>query len=667
MSYQSNKSFIKINGTNPRKQAKERMKNMGNCHNLSNQCLINKAEDENIDLVWHRYEKMLPLCGFGEKGICCRICMKGPCRIDPFGNGPQEGICGANADTIVARNLVRMIAAGTAAHSSHGKEIAKTLMQVGKKTSKSYAIKDSEKLRAIAKKMNISIEGKDIYQIAEQVAYESLKDYSRIEEEPCTWLSNSITPPRLEKLEGLGVALNNIESSVADIMSRTHLGTDADPINLLLAGMRCAIGDYTGMQISTNLSDVLFGTPEPVISEANLGVIKKDAVNIAVHGHNPLLSEIIVDVVDEMQQEARAAGATAGINIVGVCCTGNEVLLRRGIPMASNYLSQELTILTGALEAMVVDVQCIMPSLAKIASCYHTKLFTTMPEAKIPGADHFELHDENAVENARKIVKQSIEAYKRRDPNKILIPEEKSQIIAGFSTESITNLLSKIDSEKPLRPLIDNIVNGNIRGVVLFAGCNNVKITQDYNFVHMAKKLLENNILILATGCGAGAFAKNSLMNSEATNKYAGESLKAVLTMLGKEAGLDAPLPPIFHMGSCVDNSRAVDLAVNLANELNIDLYQLPVVASAPEVMSEKAIAIGTWAAGLGMPVHIGLMPPVGGSPLVAEVLTSGLKDIVDGYFIVEKDPLEAASKIIHVIEEKRAALNVTSTLEEEK
>lgn len=638
---------------------------MEKCSNMFNQCLINKAEDEKIDLVWDRYEKMKPQCGFGEKGICCRICLKGPCRIDPFGKGAQEGICGANADTIVARNLVRMFASGTSAHSLHGKEIAKTLLQVGRKNSKTYSIKDEVKLRAIAGKMGISTEEKDKFQIAEEVAYKSLQDYSRVEEEPCNWLSNSIPPARLEKLKGLGVAVNAIESSVTDIMSRTHLGTDADPVNLLMAGMRCSFGDYTGMQISTNLSDVLFGTPEPVVSEANLGVIKEDAVNIAVHGHNPLLSEIIVDVVDEMQKEAIEAGAAKGINIIGVCCTGNEVLLRRGIPLATNYLSQELTILTGALEAMVVDVQCIMPSLSKIADCYHTKLYTTMPDAKIPGAKHLELHDENARENAKRIVRDSIEAFKRRDQNKILIPKEKTKVIVGFSTESIINLLSKIDKEKPLRPIIDNIVNGNIRGVVLFAGCNNVKVTQDHNFVTMAKELLANDILILATGCGAGAFAQNSMMNSQATNDYAGENLKSVLTLLGHEAGLEAPLPPILHMGSCVDNSRGVDLAVGLANELGIDLNQLPLVASAPEVMSEKALTIGTWVAGLGVPVHIGVMPPVEGSPLVTDILTSGLKDITDGYFIVEAEPKAAAEKLLDVIEGKRKALNIPSKVKE--
>lgn len=634
---------------------------MDKCYNQSNHCLIHKAQEEQIDLVWHRYEKMLPLCGFGERGICCRICMKGPCRIDPFGNGPQEGICGANADTIVARNLVRMMASGAASHSLHGKEIAKTLLHVARGESKHYEIKDPEKLMAIAHHLGLETKDKSLNQVAEEVAWESLMDYSRIEEDPCTWLSNTIPGVRLEKLKNLNVTLNNIESAVTDIMSRTHLGTDADPVNLLLAGLRCSLGDYTGMQISTNLSDILFGTPEPVVSEANLGVIKADAVNIAVHGHNPLLSEIIVDVVDDLQQEAIDAGATAGINIVGICCTGNEVLLRRGIPMASNYLSQELAILTGALEAMVVDVQCIMPSLSKIASCYHTRLFTTMPDAKIPGATHLELHDAHASENARQIIRHAIAAFRHRDQEKVMIPQEKSQIIAGFSTESIVSLLSKLNSEKPLSPIIDQIVAGNIRGVVLFAGCNNVKITQDYGFVTMAKKLLANNILILATGCGAGAFAKNSLMNSEATNQYAGDSLKAVLTLLGHEAGLDAPLPPILHMGSCVDNSRGVDLAVALANELGVDLNQLPLAASAPELMSEKAIAIGTWVTGLGIPLHIGLMPPVSGSALVSDVLTSGLKSLVDGYFMVETDPLLAADGLIQIIEEKRVALGLSS------
>ncbi|SJZ38769.1 anaerobic carbon-monoxide dehydrogenase catalytic subunit [Selenihalanaerobacter shriftii] len=638
---------------------------MNKCHNCSDESLINKAEKEGIDLVWDRHEAMQPQCGFGEQGICCRICIKGPCRIDPYGNGPQEGICGADADTIVARNLIRMIASGTAAHSLHGKEIAKTLLEVAHDEVDSYEVKDVDKLKNIAKKLEIKVEDKSVKELAEEVAYETLKDYTRFEDEPCNWLANTITEQRLSKLEDLDIALNNIESSVTDIMSRTHVGTDADPLNLLLAGLKCALGDYTGMQLSTNLSDVLFGTPEPVISESNLGVINEDAVNIAVHGHNPLLSEIIVDVADELQEEAIEAGAEDGINIVGICCTGNEVLLRRGIPLATNYLSQELAILTGAVEAMVVDVQCIMPSLAKISDCYHTELFTTMPDAKIPGATHVELNPSEVAENAKSIVRKAIKAFEEREQDKVEIPTETSKTIAGFSKEAVVNLLSEIDAEEPLRPLIDNIVNGNIKGIVLFAGCNNTKVTQDSNFYEMATKLLADDILVLATGCAAGAFAKNALMNSHATEKYAGDGLKAVLEILGHEAGLDAPLPPVWHMGSCVDNSRGVDLAVSIANKLEVDLDQLPLVASAPELMSEKAISIGTWVATLGIPVHVGVVPPVTGSSFVTNVLTSDLGDLLGGYFIVEEDQQKATEKLIEIIEKKRDDLNINDSQEE--
>ncbi len=637
---------------------------MASCYNVSDNCLIDKAHNENIDLVWDRYEKMKPQCGFGEMGICCRICLKGPCRIDPYGDGPKEGICGAEADTIVARNLVRMIASGTASHSLHGKEIARTLLNVGKGKVENYEVKDVKKLNKIAVKLGIKTEGKTVNQIAEEVAMVSLMDYSRLENEPCNWIK-TLTEHRLKKILDLGITPNNIESTVTDIMSRTHMGTDANAMNILLAGLRCALSDLVGMQISTNLSDVLFGTPEPIISESNLGVIKENAVNIAVHGHNPLLSEIIVDVADEMQEEAIKAGAEEGINIVGVCCTGNEVLLRRGIPLATNYLSQELAILTGALEAMVVDVQCIMPSLSKIVSCYHTELFTTMPDAKISGATHIELNEKNSVENAKVIIKKAIKKYKMRDKNKVMIPNRKSKVIAGFSPESIVDLLSKIDRERPLKPIIDNIVNGNIKGIVLFAGCNNVKITQDHNFITMAKKLIENNILVLATGCAAGAYAKNDLMNSEATYKYAGNELKELLTLLGKEAGLDVPLPPVLHMGSCVDNTRGVELAVALANELGVDLDQLPLVASAPELMSEKAISIGTWVATIGIPVHVGLLPFVGGSAFTVEVLTSKLRELLGGYFIVEENPVEAATILTQIIEEKRKNLGIEITVNE--
>lgn len=618
------------------------------------------AKKAKVETVWDRYEKQQPQCGFGTLGVCCRICWQGPCRIDPFGEGPDRGICGADADTIVARNLVRGIAGGTAAHSDHGKHIALTLMEMCEGKAPGYSIKDEAKLLRVAELLDVSTEGKDSLELAKEVAEISLQDFFRRDDKAtCTWLDKTLPAERVEKLEKLGAAPANINASIAEIMARTHIGTDADPVNLLLGGIKCALADYTGMYLATELSDVLFGTPKPVKSVANLGVIKGAAVNIAVNGHNPLLSELVCDAAAELDEEAKRAGATEGINVVGVCCTGNEVLMRRGIPLATNFLSQELTMVTGALDAMVVDVQCIMPSLGKVKECFHTELITTMPTCKIPGATHVEFSAGTAVESSRKIVRLAIDAYKKRNTARINLSDIKETAFAGFSTEAIVEALGLLDAQDPLKPLLDNIVNGNIRGVALFAGCNNPKVVQDSAFTAIAKELARNNVLLLATGCGAGAFAKAGLLTPEATEKYAGEGLKAVLTAIGRAVGLNGPLPLILHMGSCVDNTRAVAVATALANKLGVDLDKLPVVASAPECMSEKAMAIGTWAVSLGLPTHLGVVPQVLGSPIVTSVLTSGVKELTGGYFIVETDPKAAAEKLLEAIDQRRTGLGI--------
>ncbi|HWQ77686.1 MAG TPA: anaerobic carbon-monoxide dehydrogenase catalytic subunit [Anaerovoracaceae bacterium] len=618
------------------------------------------AKKAKVETVWDRFEKQQPQCGFGTLGVCCRICWQGPCRIDPFGEGPSKGICGADADTIVARNLIRGIAGGTAAHSDHGKHIALTLREISRGHAQGYSIKDEGKLRRIAEKLGIATEGKEIPQIAGEVADITLEDFCRSDESiHCSWFDKTLPQARVDRLEKLGVIPGNINASIAEVMARTHIGTDADPVNLLLGGIKCALGDYVGMALGTELSDAIFGTPAPVKSRANLGVIKESAVNIAVHGHNPLLSELVCDAAAELDGEAKKAGAKDGINVVGVCCTGNEVLMRRGIPLATNFLSQELVMVTGALDAMVVDVQCIMPSLSTVKDCFHTELITTMPTAKIPGATHVEFSTETAVESAKKIVRLAIEAYKKRNPAKINLVDITETAYAGFSAEAIVGALSALDGEDPLKPLLDNIVNGNIRGVALFAGCNNPNVVQDSAFITIAEELAKNNVLLLATGCGAGAFAKAGLLTPEATETYAGATLKAVLTAVGQAAGLSGPLPLILHMGSCVDNTRAVAVATALANKIGVDLDQLPVVASAPECMSEKAMAIGTWAVTLGLPTHLGVIPQVLGSPVVTKVLTDSVKDLTGGYFIVETDPQAAARKLLDAIEQRRAGLGI--------
>lgn len=628
--------------------------------NVGERNLIKVAKKDNVTTVWDRYEAMQPQCGFGQTGLCCRFCWKGPCRIDPLGNGPKVGICGATADVIVARQLIRMQAAGAASHSEHGRHIALTLLEVGEGKAPDYRIKDKEKLLSIAALLDIPTENKDILQVAKEVALMTLEDYSRQDaKHPCEWAVRTLPEKRVDFLVKNGIMPHNIDATVAGVLARTHVGCDSDAQNIILGGLKAAMADYTGMALSTNLSDVLFGTPSPVVTKASLGVIKEEAVNIAVHGHNPLLSEIVCDMAEQMNQKAIDAGASKGINVMGICCTGNEVMMRRGVPLATNYLSQELAIVTGALEAMVVDVQCIMPAIQKVGESYHTEIITTMPDNKITGATHVEFDDHTARQSAEKIVNLAIDAFAKRDKNRINIPDQSVTAIAGFSAEAVVDALAKVDAKDPLKPMIDNIVNGNIQGIVLFAGCNSTQVVQDSGYVTLAKELAKRNVMLLATGCGAGALSKNGLMTQEATNEYAGEGLKAVLTAVGEAAGLEGPLPLVLHMGSCVDNCRAIAVATAIANKLGVDLSQLPVVASAPEAMSEKAVAIASWAVSLGFPTHIGTVPQIKGSTFVTEFLTQTAKDITGGYFIAETNQSNAADRIFEAIQERRKGLGI--------
>lgn len=619
--------------------------------------MIVKAEKGGIETVWDRYEAMQPQCGFGDTGLCCRHCLQGPCRIDPFGDGPRAGICGATADTMVARGLDRAIAAGTAAHSGHAKHLAHTLLKMAKGEAKAYSIKEAAKLRAVASRVNIPVEGRADNDIALDLARVALADFHE-KETPVLWAATVVNPERAKVLAGLDLVPRGIDHEISEIMHRTLYGVDADPVNLLIGGMRCAVADLAGCYMATDLADILFGIPQPRVTEANLGVLKADAVNIALHGHNPVLSDLLVTRAPSRNADARAAGAT-GINIVGICCTGNEVMMRHGVPACTHSVSQEMALVTGALDAMVVDYQCIMPSTASVAECVGTTLITTMDIGKIPGAKHVPFTEEDAEARTDEIFDIAIANFMRRKNKPVQIPEIRTPVVAGFSVEAIVAALSKLDPGEPLKPVVENIKNGNIRGVCLFAGCNNVKVPQDNNFIVIAKKLLKENVLVVATGCGAGALMRHGFMDPANVGAFCGDGLKAVLTAIGEANGLGGPLPPVLHMGSCVDNSRPVALVVALAQYLGVDTDKLPVVASAAEAVSEKAVSIGTYAVAAGLPTHVGVMLPVLGSPLVTEVLTDKVKGLTGGYFIVDLDPESAAGKILAAIDERRKGLGL--------
>ncbi|SJZ38114.1 anaerobic carbon-monoxide dehydrogenase catalytic subunit [Selenihalanaerobacter shriftii] len=629
----------------------------------ASQEMLQLAADKGMETIWDRYEAMQPQCGFGSTGLCCTNCLQGPCRIDPFGEGPSEGICGVRDYSVVARNLVRTIVGGTASHSDHARHVAELLREVAAGHIEGYEVKDEEKLMKVANKLGLETEGKDVNELTKEVAEEAVGNFIGYHGEEMSFLKPMVPEIRYELFKECDIIATGINDVINQAIHRTAMGMDADPVNLIFGGLKAALADFVGCTIGTDLSDIFFGTPQVVESEANLGVLDENAVNLVVHGHEPVLSEKVIETARALEDEAKEAGAENGINVVGICCTGNELLMRQGAPLVANYASQELAIMTGAADAMVVDIQCIMPSLKNVTDCFHTELITTMPHVKIPGARHIQFSDTTADQDAEEIVRTAIDAYGRRNPDTVNIPDHKSKLMAGFSVEALMDAFSKINEEEPISVITDAIAAGDIRGIAVFAGCNNVKTPQDRNHVEVAKELAKNDVLCVATGCVANAFGKNGLLLPEAVEKYAGEGLKKFFSEAADALGMELPL--ILHMGSCVDNSRAVELGTAIANYLGVDIGDLPLVASAPEAMHEKAVSIGSWAVSLGLPTHVGVDVPITGSSLVTEVGTKIAKDVLDGYFIIEKDPKVAAEKLIAEIDERNWLLEMKAKAKE--
>ena len=609
------------------------------------QYMLRLAEKQGIETAWDRLEKQQPQCGFGELGLCCRHCNMGPCRIDPFGEGPTKGVCGATADTMVARGLLRAIAAGAAAHSDHGRDIAHTLLLVAEGKGNGYQIKDEAKLRALAEEYGIETKKRTVEEIAFDLAKAIYAEFGK-QEGPIQFTRRA-PEKRLKLWQKLGIEPRGVDREIVECMHRTHMGVDHDYVNLTLHGLRTSIADgWGGSMIATELSDVLFGTPQPKKAMANLGVLKADEVNIIVHGHEPTLSEMIVAATHDPDLLDRAKGYGAkGINVAGICCTGNEVLMRQGVPIAGNFLQQELAIITGAVEAMVVDVQCIMPALPDLATCYHTKIISTSPKAKTPGATHIEFHEEKAYDIAKEIVRTAVDNYPNRVAAKVNIPDEKMECMVGFSVEAIVAALGG-----SLTPLLDAIKSGAIKGIAGVVGCNNPKVRQDYSHVNLVKELIKNDVLVVTTGCNAIACAKAGLMRPEAA-EGAGKGLKGVCQALG--------VPPVLHMGSCVDISRILVACAAIAKALGVDISDLPVAGAAPEWMSEKAVSIGAYVVSSGIFTVLGTVPAVLGSANVTKLLTEGAEGVVGGKFAVETDPFKAAQLILSHIMAKRAALGI--------
>jgi len=631
----------------------------------STQEMILRAQDLGIETVFDRAERMKP-CNIGVQGTCCKNCGMGPCRLPlPKAgvgeNDDRKGLCGASANTIAARNFIRMIAGGAAAHSDHGRGVAEIFMSAARKETDAYRIKDKNKLLSIAPYFNVDttleVDGekldRDIDEIALEVGEKALHEWGKPEGE-LMYLKRA--PAALyEKWKKNGVLPRNIDREIVEIMHRTHIGVDQDYKNLIKQGTRTAIADgWGGSMMATDLQDVLFGTPYPIQSEANLGVMKEDHVNIVIHGHEPILSEMIVATAQtkEMEDYAKSKGAK-GIQLSGICCTANEILQRHGVPLCGTFLQQELAIITGACDAMVVDIQCIFQNVANVANCFHTKLITTHPIAKMEQDNviHIEFDEHYAMEDAKKIIKIAIDNFENRGSD-VMIPTHKAPQVAGFGVEAIQYHLGGT-FRGSYYTLNDNIINGRIRGVAGVVGCNNARTRHNEGHIAVVKELLKNDVIVITTGCNGIACAMEGLLTPESASVFCGPGLAEVCETVG--------IPPVLHVGSCVDNSRILLAATEMvkAGGLGNDISDLPVAGSAPEWMSEKAISIGHYFVTAGVYTVFGVTLPTSGAPVFQKYIFEEFEKLYGGMWDLEVDPVKHAKKMIAHIDKKRQALGI--------
>jgi carbon-monoxide dehydrogenase catalytic subunit len=617
------------------------------------QQMLALADEAGISTAFSRADNMKP-CNIGSAGLCCDLCGMGPCRMTKDGT---TGICGATVDTIQARNFIRAVAAGSAAHSDHGRDMAFTLKAVANGEAEGYSIRDVAKLHRVAASCDIPIADRSPEEIANDLADLYIAQFGQ---QRGSIVPIGRAPEKRQKIwKEQGVVPRGVDREVVEALHRTHMGDDQDATHILQHAVTTSLADgWGGSMIATDVSDILFGTPAPVLGEANLGVLKHDMVNVIVHGHEPTLSQMVVAASQdpEIIEYAKAAGAK-GISLSGICCTANEILMRQGIPAAGNFLQQELAIITGAVEAMVVDVQCIMQALVGLSENFHTKIITTSPKVKLKGATHIEFDEKHALTIAKNILKEAIDNYANRGD--VNIPDYKNSLIPGFSHEYINYMLGG-SYRASFRPLNDAVMSGRIRGVAAIVGCTNPRIQHDAYHVAITEELLKQDVLVVETGCSALASAKLGFLLGDAGIDRVGPGLREVCETIG--------IPPVLHMGSCVDNTRILTVLTQMVEEggLGDDIDEVPAVGIAPEWMSEKALSIATYCVASGVYVMMGGSNPVEGrgekfpdSTLVAEYMSSGWEEIYGGKLEFVEGPEEMIRRTLDHIDKKRAALGL--------
>jgi carbon-monoxide dehydrogenase catalytic subunit len=616
--------------------------------------MIVKARKDGVETAFDRATNM-KACPIGADSACCKHCAMGPCRLNARDPYSKVGVCGATIDTIMSRNFARMVAAGGAAHTDHGMAMLDLFREVLQGHIKDYRIKNTQKLEYVAQEMGIETEGREIKDIAMDLYNELERTYTQVEGE--IPFAKRVPEKTLETWRKEGIVPRGAMREIMELMHRSHMGVDQHYANITKQCSRTALADgWGGSMVATEISDILFGTPSPVAIETNMGVLKEDQVNIIVHGHEPNLFESMLESVQEptLIQAAKDAGAK-GINLVGMCCSGLEMFVRHGIPHAGNFMSTEAILVTGAVDAMVVDVQCIKQALAKVADCYNTQLITTNPRCKIEGATHIEFHEHEPKNCTDEIVIQAIGRFRNRGVE-VEIPQIVNSGVHGFSHEYINYMLGGT-FRASYTPLNDNIINGRIRGVAGVVGCTNPRMKQDYVHVELVKELIKNDVLVVQTGCSQIALAKAGLTTPEAAH-LAGPGLKEVCETVG--------MPPVLGCGACVDNSRILIACAEMVKTggLGESIADLPVAGCAPEYMSEKAICIGQYFVASGVFTVFGVTFPIVEGTKFHKHLFEELEELGMGKWGFAVEPHEIAQMMIAHIDKKRKALGIDKARE---
>lgn len=616
--------------------------------------MLEKCRRDGVETAFDRAENM-KACPIGADSACCKHCAMGPCRLNSKDPYSKVGVCGATIDTIQSRNFARMVAAGGAAHTDHGMTMLDVFREVVNGNIKDYTIKDPIKLEEVARSIGIETEGRAIKDIATALYGQLERTYTQVEGE--IPFAQRVPQKTLETWRKHGVVPRGAMREIMELMHRSHMGVDQDYENIVHQCSRTALADgWGGSMVATEISDILFGTPTPVRTEVNMGCLKEDQVNIIIHGHEPNLFESVIESVNDpiLIKAAQDAGAK-GINLLGMCCSGAEVLSRHGIPHAGNFMSTEVIMATGAVDAMGVDVQCIQQNLSRVAECYGTRLFTTNPRCHIEGVEHIEFHENQPRKCTDAIVQNAIVRFKNRK-GPIEIPNIKSLGIHGFSHEYINYMLGGT-FRSSYTPLNDNIINGRIRGVAGVVGCTNPRIKQDWVHVELVKELIRNDVLVVQTGCSQIALAKNGFYTPEAAH-LAGPGLREVCEAVG--------MPPVLGCGSCVDNSRILIACAEMVRTggLGNSIADLPVAGAAPEWMSEKAVCIGQYFVASGVFTVFGVTFPIVENTKWYQLLTGGLEKLGFGKWGFTVDPHDMARMMIDHIDERRKALGLDKSRE---